>query len=218
MDERGNPQIMDAMTKELANTFLQSNKYTVLDFKLKKISTGAYKGNKMGMFLLKHQGCDDLAVCAHVHFKEGTSKVGRVNLLHHKKSMGNGCLEFKEEVQLKRNKHKVPVATVPIKKDPRQDKPADWFYWEWQLRPEQFDEVINKNQLQLDEDEKNNVKCAMTLVKECHDFVEKKMPAGYWDNEWEMEESYLNKFRRRWMDDYLIKVQDYEIPTVMSTH
>ena len=77
-----------ALTVDLAEAFMKSRPFTVLDYKLKTLANGSFAGTPMGLFLLEDRQTlgDMYTVCAHIHFKSGdTSKYQRINLVHHKK-------------------------------------------------------------------------------------------------------------------------------------
>ena len=212
------------MTPQYAKTFLEEQNFTVIDFKLiTMLGQGAYQGCLLGLFLLEDHNDPSKAVCAHVHFAKGdTSRVGRINLVHHLKSHGNGVLEFENEDEggLRRNRHKIPVAAVPQQQNASGKNPSHWFYWNWNDNPKDFDTCIQQNNLPITDLEKiNNVKCAMQLVKTCHDFVEQSSP-GHWNDvaRWNMPNSYKNKFRAgedTWMTEYLRRVrEEYHLPKI----
>ena len=80
-----------ALTPSTADTFIKSGTFTVLDYKLKSYQgsgpTDPNAGSPMGLFLLDDPPNPGFAVCAHVHFKPGSSDaddVQRINLVHHK--------------------------------------------------------------------------------------------------------------------------------------
>lgn len=80
-----------ALTLSTADAFIKSGTFTVLDYKLKsyqgKGPTDPNAGSPMGLFLLDDPPNPGFAVCAHVHFKPGSSDVDdvqRINLVHHK--------------------------------------------------------------------------------------------------------------------------------------
>ena len=80
-----------ALTPSTADTFIKSGTFTVLDYKLKSYKgsgpTDPNAGSPMGLFLLDDPHNPGFAVCAHVHFKPGSSDVDdvqRINLVHHK--------------------------------------------------------------------------------------------------------------------------------------
>lgn len=79
----GKDRVLD---KTSAKNFMDSSPFTVLDYKLKTMSTGPYKGNPFGLFLLQDLKDKNKAICAHIHFaKDNTQRCTRINLVHLKK-------------------------------------------------------------------------------------------------------------------------------------
>ena len=83
--------------------FMKSKSFKVLDYKLKTYTgTGPadkHTGTPMGLFLLDDPHNPGFAVCAHVHFKAGSTDVNdvqRINLVHHKRPPGR-CIEYVED-------------------------------------------------------------------------------------------------------------------------
>lgn len=101
-----------------AKKFMASPTFTVLDYKLKTMSTGNYKGNPLGLFLLDDPDDTGKVVCAHIHFEKGnTNKHTRINLVHHKKpptTSMSPCMDEDHDrlskSAIKKGKHKVEVA------------------------------------------------------------------------------------------------------------
>ena len=112
-----------ALTNSTANSFLEQRNFTVLDYKLKTMTTGHYKGTPMGLFLLddtnrpnpavpSHPNPADpshpnpavpshrnLTVCAHIHFPPGDTSPLRftaINFVHHVHTPG-AILVYPEE-------------------------------------------------------------------------------------------------------------------------
>ena len=82
--------------------FMKSKSFKVLDYKLKTYTgTGPadkHTGTPMGLFLLDDPHNPGFAVCAHVHFKAGSTDVNdvqRISLVHHKRPPGR-CIEYVE--------------------------------------------------------------------------------------------------------------------------
>ena len=80
-----------ALTRTTADAFMTSRNFTVIDYKLKKFkgadTADPNAGSPMGLFLLDDPVKPGFAVCAHVHFKLGSTSVNdvqRINLFHHK--------------------------------------------------------------------------------------------------------------------------------------
>ena len=83
--------------------FMKSKSFKVLDYKLKTYTgTGPadkHTGTPMGLFLLDDPHNPGFAVCAHVHFKAGSTDVNdvqRISLVHHKRPPGR-CIEYVED-------------------------------------------------------------------------------------------------------------------------
>ena len=101
------------LNNTLAEEFMSSPQFTILDYKLKTLSTGPYCATPMGLFLLEDLTNPDLAVCAHIHFKKGdTNKFERINLVRHKKPPMGSILFIEDHdglssAQILHNKHKI---------------------------------------------------------------------------------------------------------------
>lgn len=105
---------------DLANQFMSSGRFEVLDYKLKtfKGSSGPYAGSPLGLFLLEDPNDKDKVICAHIHFaRDDTSCHTRINLIHHKKPpFGNTSLINDEDhdglskTAVKKDKHKIQVS------------------------------------------------------------------------------------------------------------
>ena len=92
-----------ALYRATVEAFMKSKSFKVLDYKLNTYTgTGPADknaGSPKGLFLLDDPHNPGFAVCAHVHFKAGStdvSDVQRINLVHHKRSPG-GRFEYLEE-------------------------------------------------------------------------------------------------------------------------
>ena len=90
------------LTLTTADAFMTSRNFTVIDYKLKTYTgTGPADpdaGSPMGLFLLDDPVKRGFAVCAHVHFKLGSTSVNdvqRINLVHHK-APPRGCALYLE--------------------------------------------------------------------------------------------------------------------------
>ena len=85
-----------------AKAFMQSSKFTVLDYKLKTVkSPGQYHGSPLGLFLLEDPKNAELTICAHIHFKDQNTNQppSRINLVHHRKQLkGAGVFFYTEEL------------------------------------------------------------------------------------------------------------------------
>lgn len=94
-----NDRAVNAFT---ATNFMKSQKFTVLDYKLKIYKTaGPYQGTPLGLFLLEDPKNAQFAICAHIHFKDqNTNKPpSRINLVHHRKPQsGAGVFFYTEEL------------------------------------------------------------------------------------------------------------------------
>lgn len=204
-----------------ADDFMKSATFNVIDYKLMTLAQGPYKGAPMGLFLLEDLSDPaKYAVCAHVHFKKNdTSKVGRINLVHHVRPITGGVAFVEDDhdlskTQKKKSRHKIPYAMVPNCVDAKQNKPADWFYWDWDEEvkiPVDFPFPSD-----VDSDlKKAEVENASKLVKACYDFVQKQdQISGRWANvgKWDMTSDdggvmqlFRKKQRSAWMDKYLKK-------------
>ena len=143
--------------------FMKSATFTVIDYKLMKMTRGPYAGAPMGLFLLKDPSKPtEYAVCAHIHFKkDDTSKVGRINLVHHKVPSFGSFLYIEDHdglsnSQIKRSRHKIPYAEVPNCANPDPKNPAHWDYWDWKT---------GKISETTDSKIQNEVNNAMNLIK-----------------------------------------------------
>ena len=94
-----------ALNASSAKAFMQSKTFTVLDYKLKTVTAAdpsyQYAGTPLGLFLLEDPHNAQLAICAHIHFKdENTAKApSRINLVHHKKELkGAGVFFYTEKL------------------------------------------------------------------------------------------------------------------------
>ena len=92
-----------ALYRATVEAFMKSKSFKVLDYKLKTYTgTGPadkHTGTPMGLFLLDDPHNPGFAVCAHVHFKAGSTDdndVQRINLVHHKRPPGR-CIEYVED-------------------------------------------------------------------------------------------------------------------------
>ena len=96
-----NDRALDASS---ATAFMQSQKFTVLDYKLKTVKSGQHYGTPLGLFLLEDPKNAELAICAHIHFEDqNTDKPpSRINLVHHKKEQkGVDAFFYTEEEESK---------------------------------------------------------------------------------------------------------------------
>lgn len=223
------------LSPQTAKTFLSQKQFNVIDFKLKTMNTGKFAGHPLGLFLIKDPMHANLAICAHVHFAAGdTSKVGRINLVHHIRSPH--LLEFESEDtagllgnQKRKGRHKIPLAMVPNRPNPDDKDPAHWVFWRWKTGQYQSFTALVAAELNagnsVTTDKKSEVECAMELVTKCHDFVEGQPSCkGWWDDvtKWHSQSadpSYHNKFRRdegrfSSMTNYLEKIKEYDLPKV----
>ena len=92
-----------ALYRATVEAFMKSKSFKVLDYKLNTYTgTGPADknaGSPKGLFLLDDPHNPGFAVCAHVHFKAGSTDVNdvqRINLVHHKRPPG-GCIEYVED-------------------------------------------------------------------------------------------------------------------------
>lgn len=103
-DEQFFPEQNDrALNASSAKAFMQSQKFTVLDYKLKTVTAAdpSYGGTPLGLFLLEDPHNAQLAICAHIHFKDQNTDEppSRINLVHHKKQLkGAGVFFYTEEL------------------------------------------------------------------------------------------------------------------------
>ena len=209
------------LKSDTADDFMKSATFNVIDYKLMTLAQGPYEGAPMGLFLLKDLSDPaKYAVCAHVHFKKNdTSKVGRINLVHHLVPL-MGEIVFREDFdglsknKIRKSRHKIPYAMVPNCVNAEKNNPAHWFYWDWDKEvkiPVDFPFPSD-----VDPDlKKGEVENASKLVKACYDFVqEKDQISGRWANvnQWKMTSDdvgvmqlFKEKQRSAWMDKYLEK-------------
>ena len=92
-----------ALYRATVEAFMKSKSFKVLDYKLKTYTgTGPADknaGSPKGLFLLDDPHNPGFAVCAHVHFKAGSTDVNdvqRINVVHHKRPPGR-CIEYVED-------------------------------------------------------------------------------------------------------------------------
>ena len=92
-----------ALYRATVEAFMKSKSFKVLDYKLNTYTgTGPADknaGSPKGLFLLDDPVNPGFAVCAHVHFKAGSTDVNdvqRINLVHHKRPPGR-CIEYVED-------------------------------------------------------------------------------------------------------------------------
>ena len=92
-----------ALYRATVEAFMKSKSFKVLDYKLKTYTgTGPADknaGSPIGLFLLDDPVNPGFSVCAHVHFKAGSTDVNdvqRINLVHHKRPPGR-CIEYVED-------------------------------------------------------------------------------------------------------------------------
>ena len=198
--EENNLKVLSA---NAAKDFMgNTSNFNILDYKLKTLQTGQFAGSPMGLFLIEEPRESKFAVCAHVHFAEGdTSKVGRINLVHHLKPHGNNILYVEDHGGLTNSqgnngKHKIKYAVVSKVKKP--SNPGDCVYWKWKendpLSSISFYSQTYDQQRTLKEEVNKGAK----LVKACHDFVECH-EQGRWNDpsRWNMTTSYRGQLRQR---------------------
>ena len=92
-----------ALYRATVEAFMKSKSFKVLDYKLNTYTgTGPADknaGSPKGLFLLDDPHNPGFAVCAHVHFKAGSTDVNdvqRTSLVHHKRPPGR-CIEYVED-------------------------------------------------------------------------------------------------------------------------
>ena len=92
-----------ALYRATVEAFMKSKSFKVIDYKLNTYTgTGPADknaGSQKGLFLLDDPHNPGFAVCAHVHFKAGSTDVNdvqRINLVHHKRPPGR-CIEYVED-------------------------------------------------------------------------------------------------------------------------
>lgn len=139
------------------------------------------------------------AVCAHVHFaNEDTSRVGRINLVHHLKPQ-TGDIRYVEDKGLPKTAFKIKYAVVSRVEKP--SNPEDLEYWEWDN-----DDPSSSISFEYHTDDqrrklKDQVIKGAKLVRKCHDFVERHEPERWNDlSRWNMtfrDNSYRGQFRQR---------------------
>lgn len=198
------------LTEKTTRDFMENtSNFTILDYKLKTLQNGPFEGSPMGLFLIEEPGEPKFAVCAHVHFAKGdTSRVRRINLVHHLKPPSNEVLY----VEQKKRRKNLKYAVVP--KACRSTDPAGFEYWKWNTDDDEdpssdisFDESYTAAQISILKDEVNK---GAKLVKKCHRFVEDHEPGRWKDlSKWNMtleERSYRGNLRQaersQWMDQY----------------
>ena len=207
------------LNEQTARDFMNTSKFTILDYKLKTIEdrSGPFTDSPIGLFLIEEPGKPKFAVCAHVHFAKGdTSRVGRINLVHCCLSPTNSLIYQEAEAglsksQIKKKKHRITYAVVPKVETP--SKPDDWEYWKWDEKNPSSSFSFNSQS--DDQRLKDEVNKGAALVKACHEFVERKEP-GRWNDhtKWNMtseDKSYKGLFRQKersqWMEQYM---EEYE--------
>ena len=194
-----------------ANDFMNSPTFNVIDYKLMKMTQGHYVDAPMGLFLLKDpSNPTKYAVCAHIHFENNdTSKVGRINLVHHKVPPVGSILYIEDHdglsnTQIKKSRHKIPYAMVPACVNANKKDPSHWSCWDWKTGNP-------VNSLFLSKEIEAEINNAKRLLKACHDFVEAKernrwADVGRW-NMTSMDLGVVGLFRKKqrsaWMDQYL---------------
>ncbi|XP_015764391.1 PREDICTED: uncharacterized protein LOC107343341 [Acropora digitifera] len=214
-DELKEERVLNEMT---ARDFMNKNtpNFNILDYKLKTLQNGPFAGFPMGLFLIEETRNSKFAVCAHVHFaKEDTSKVGRINLVHHLTPPRNNILYVEDEGLSKRQVKKGKIQYAVVAKAEKPSEPDDWEYWNWREMDPSSSVSFNS---QTDDQRsllKGEVNKGAELVKACHDFVEHEEP-GRWDDhtKWDMkitDLSHSGKFRQKerlqWMKQYM---EEYE--------
>lgn len=92
-----------ALYRATVEAFMKSKSFNVLDHKLKTYTRAGpvdkNAGSPMGLFLLDDPHNPGFAVCAHVHFKAGSTDVNdvqRISLVHHKRPPGR-CIGYVED-------------------------------------------------------------------------------------------------------------------------
>lgn len=192
-----------ALTAASADKFLQKGEFIVIDYKLTVMKDdGSFQDSPLGLFLLEYPWNQDVAVCAHVHFRMGdTSRVGRINLVHHKRL--------------------VKTMQFPIVDPPKVSVAAvQGVDWKWQRGPTQtFGELARAECPGANQHKQKEVSSAMIMVKKCYEFVNKHNPALWNDTtQWNMGGSFMGKFRKNerstYMAKYLENIQEYNLPTV----
>lgn len=194
-----------------ADKFMKSRTFNVIDYKLMKMTQGHYVGAPMGLFLLEDlSNPTKYAVCAHIHFENNdTSKVGRINLVHHKVPPVGSILYIEDHdglsnTQIKKSRHKIPYAMVPNCVNANKKDPSHWSCWDWKTG-------IPVNSLFLSNEINAEIVNAKRLLKACNDFVEAR-ESGRWADvdQWNMTSMDLGvmglfrkKQRSAWMDQYL---------------
>ena len=215
-------QKLKVLNESGAKDFMGRSDFTILDYKLKTFQNGPFAGSPVGLFLIEEPRNSMFAVCAHVHFAKGdTSKVGRINLVHHLKPHGNNILYVEDHDrlfnrQVKKGIHKIEYAVVSKVEKP--SNPGDWVYWKWKEK----DPLSSISFYSQTDDQrrilKDEVNKGAELVKACHDFVEHEEP-GRWNyhTKWDMKYtdlSHSGKFRQKerseWMEHYMKKHEKSE--------
>ena len=213
---------LKVLSESAANFMGNTSNFNILDYKLKTLENGPFAGFPMGLFLIEEPRNSKFAVCAHVHFaKEDTSKVGRMNLVHHLTPQRNNILYVEDHEgltkrQVKKGIHKIEYAVVAKVKEP--SKSNHYEYWKWDEKDPSSSISFNSQtdaQRRILKDEVNK---GAALVKACHDFVEHEEP-GRWNDhtKWDMKYtdlSHSGKFRQKerseWMKHYMKKHEKSE--------
>ena len=214
--EEFNEKTARVLNEKTARDFVKTtSNFTILDYKLKTLQKGPFASSPMGLFLIEEPGEPKFAVCAHVHFaKGGTSRVGRINLVHHLTPPRNNLLYLEDHdglsnKQVKKGIHKIDYAAVAKVAQPSHYNPNDWQYWEWN-KEDPSTSILFPSHIADQCALKDEVINGARLVKQCHDFVERE-EQGRWDDlaRWNMtskDKSYMGEFRRRersqWMNQY----------------
>ena len=197
---------LKVLSESAAEHFMgNTSNFNILDYKLKTLQNGPFAGFPIGLFLIEEPRNSKFAVCAHVHFaKEDTSKVGRINLVHHLKPQGNNILYVEDHEglskrQVKKGIHKIEYAVVTKVEEP--SNPDDWEYWEWNKENPSTSISFKYHTDDQQSTLKDKVNKGAELVKACHAFVECH-EKGRWNDlsRWKMtlkDKSYRGLFRQR---------------------
>lgn len=220
-DELKEGDKLRVLSESAARDFMgNAPNFTVLDYKLKTFQGEPFAGSPLGLFLIDEPSNPKFAVLAHVHFaKENTSRVGRINLVHHLKPQGNAILYVEDHKGLSKNqvkggKHKIKYAVVSKVEKP--SKPEDWEYWEWNKGDPSSSISFKYHSDDQQSILKDEVNKGAKLVKACHDLVQKEEP-GRWDDhtKWNMKSSdpshshkFKQKERSQWMDQYMKRYEN----------
>ena len=194
------------LSESAAKDFMgNTSNFNILDYKLKTLENEPFAGFPMGLFLIEEPRNPKFAVCAHVHFaQEDTSKVGRINLVHHLKPQRNNIL-YAEDIEslskreVKKGIHEIEYAVVSKVEEPY--NPDDWEYWKWDENDPSSSVSFNSQTDDQRSRLKDEVNKGAELVKACHDFVECH-EQGRWNDlsRWNMtsrDKSYKGQFRQR---------------------